>query len=84
MLGVPAEIVIEAAVPAEAWPEPLPPVVHAAIATPMTEPAITSARTTTARVFLLPILSVRIFQSLHQRLPSGYAGLLGSQLARRD
>jgi hypothetical protein len=60
VLGVPAEIVIEAAVPAEAWPEPLPPVVHAAIATPMTETAITSARMTTARVFLLPVLSVRI------------------------
>src|SRR6186997_1155785 len=34
-LGVPAEIVIDAAVPADAWPDPLPPVVHAAIATPM-------------------------------------------------
>ena len=33
-LGVPAEIDIVAAVPAAAWPEPLPPVVHAAIATP--------------------------------------------------
>jgi hypothetical protein len=35
VLGVPAEIVIDVAVPAEAWPDPLPPVVQAAIATPI-------------------------------------------------
>ena len=39
-LGVPAEIVIDVAEPAWAWPEPLPPVVQAATATPIAVAAI--------------------------------------------
>ena len=53
MLGVPAEIVIEVAEPAEAWPDPVPPVVHAAIATPITETAIARIAITAARFLLL-------------------------------
>ena len=53
MLGVPAEIVIGVAEPAEAWPDPVPPVVHAAIATPMTETAIARTAITAARFLLL-------------------------------
>ena len=52
-LGVPAEIVIEVAEPAEACPEPLPPVVHAATATPMTDPATTRTATMVKRFLFL-------------------------------
>jgi hypothetical protein len=44
-LGVPAEIVSEAADPACAWPEPVPPEVQAATATPITDAATTRATT---------------------------------------
>ena len=62
-LGVPAEIVIEVAEPAVACPEPLPPVVHAAIATPTTEPAIARIATAVKRFLVFFNLKTDTVQS---------------------
>src|SRR5689334_13250217 len=45
-------MVMLVAVPADAWPEPLPPVVHAAIATPMAVRATARIARTTTFFFL--------------------------------
>lgn len=71
-LGVPAEIVIEAAVPACACPEPLPPVVQAAIATATTEPAI--AKTATAINFRFLLAKTRISRDLQRALSPAWFG----------
>jgi hypothetical protein len=72
VLGVPAEIVIELAEPADACPEPLPPVVQAAIATPMIETPRTSALAATTRFLLFFNLKIHIFKAL-LRMPASQA-----------
>ena len=75
MLGVPAEIVIDVAVPAEAWPDPLPPVVHAAIATPMAvADKARIVRTSSFFLFRISITSGYACQSRQRKLAGGCIG----------
>jgi hypothetical protein len=70
-------------VPADAWPDPLPPVVQAAIATPIVEPPIKSARTRTVRFLLLANLKVRKIHPFSKMDPLLLRGASGTSSPAR-